>query len=72
MKGFTLTRNDTTDDEIWVVEHPPVYTLETFPDTFNVEKPFIDSICDDPDKYGVDMVINGHVHTDCICYLVNE
>jgi lipoyl(octanoyl) transferase len=27
MQGFTLARNETTADEIWIVEHPPVYTL---------------------------------------------
>jgi len=26
MKSFTDTRNDKTPDEIWFVEHPPVYT----------------------------------------------
>lgn len=27
MKAFTLTRNAATPDELWKVEHPPVYTL---------------------------------------------
>jgi len=27
MQDFTKTRNKNTDDELWVVEHPPVYTL---------------------------------------------
>ncbi len=27
MKSFNEQRTDTTDDEIWIVEHPPVYTL---------------------------------------------
>ena len=27
MKDFTQSRNSKTPDEIWVVEHPPVYTL---------------------------------------------
>lgn len=27
MQDFTQSRNSTTEDEIWVVEHPPVYTL---------------------------------------------
>ncbi len=27
MQAFTLARTDNTDDEIWLVEHPPVYTL---------------------------------------------
>jgi len=27
MKAFTLTRNAATPDELWQVEHPPVYTL---------------------------------------------
>lgn len=27
MQDFTKSRNDKTEDEIWIVEHPPVYTL---------------------------------------------
>jgi len=27
MKSFTLQRQDATPDELWLVEHPPVYTL---------------------------------------------
>ena len=27
MRNFTLNRNTSTEDEIWLVEHPPVYTL---------------------------------------------
>lgn len=27
MREFTAGRNDATPDEIWIVEHPPVYTL---------------------------------------------
>jgi len=27
MQTFTLERDETTADEIWIVEHPPVYTL---------------------------------------------
>lgn len=27
MREFTRARNETTPDEIWLVEHPPVYTL---------------------------------------------
>lgn len=27
MRAFTLARDDATADELWVVEHPPVYTL---------------------------------------------
>lgn len=27
MQDFTATRSDTTPDELWIVEHPPVYTL---------------------------------------------
>lgn len=27
MQHFTATRDDHTDDEIWLLEHPPVYTL---------------------------------------------
>jgi len=26
MKGFTASRTDSTCDEVWLVEHPPVYT----------------------------------------------
>lgn len=27
MRDFTLTRNDQTPDELWLLEHPPVYTV---------------------------------------------
>jgi lipoyl(octanoyl) transferase len=27
MKGFTRARDERTEDELWLVEHPPVYTL---------------------------------------------
>ena len=27
MQGFTAARNPATRDEIWLTEHPPVYTL---------------------------------------------
>lgn len=27
MRGFTDTRDDATEDEIWLLEHPPVFTL---------------------------------------------
>jgi len=27
MQDFTLNRDDKTEDEIWLVQHPPVYTL---------------------------------------------
>jgi len=27
MRGFTDRRDDATPDELWIVEHPPVYTL---------------------------------------------
>ena len=27
MRRFTATRNDATQDELWLLEHPPVYTL---------------------------------------------
>ena len=27
MRSFTSARNDDTPDELWIVEHPPVYTL---------------------------------------------
>ena len=29
MRNFTEQRNDLTPDELWLVEHPPVYTLGT-------------------------------------------
>jgi len=29
MRAFTAARNDQTPDELWLVEHPPVYTLGT-------------------------------------------
>ena len=27
MKKFTIERNESTQDELWIVQHPPVYTL---------------------------------------------
>lgn len=27
MRGFTRSRDESTEDELWLVEHPPVYTL---------------------------------------------
>ena len=27
MRGFTAARDASTPDELWLVEHPPVYTL---------------------------------------------
>lgn len=27
MRGFTATRTERTPDELWIVEHPPVYTV---------------------------------------------
>ena len=27
MRAFTAARDDGTEDEIWLLEHPPVYTL---------------------------------------------
>jgi lipoyl(octanoyl) transferase len=27
MRSFTLARNETSADELWLLEHPPVYTL---------------------------------------------
>ena len=27
MRSFTATRDETTPDELWLLEHPPVYTL---------------------------------------------
>ncbi|HYT47696.1 MAG TPA: lipoyl(octanoyl) transferase LipB, partial [Burkholderiales bacterium] len=27
MRAFTARRDDTTPDELWILEHPPIYTL---------------------------------------------
>nr|NQU91126.1 metallophosphoesterase [Bacteroidota bacterium] len=45
-----------------LVFHPPVYTWVEDPNYYNCEKDFYDEILNDPEKYGVNMVLNGHVH----------
>lgn len=45
-----------------MVFHPPVYTLEKDPELYNIEREFIDEICNDHEQYGVNMVLNGHEH----------
>jgi hypothetical protein len=45
-----------------LVFHPPVYTCAKDPNEYNCEKEFFDEILNDPEKYGVNMVLNGHVH----------
>ncbi|MCD6111745.1 MAG: family 16 glycosylhydrolase, partial [Bacteroidales bacterium] len=45
-----------------LVFHPPVYTCAQDPNNFNSEIEFFDSLLNDPEKYGVNMVLNGHVH----------
>ena len=30
MQSFTMERDSGTADELWLVEHPPVYTLGSF------------------------------------------
>ena len=27
MKSFTQTRNEASPDQLWIVEHPPIFTL---------------------------------------------
>lgn len=39
MQSFTATRTDTTADEIWVVEHDPVFTLGQAADSSHVLNP---------------------------------
>lgn len=61
----TWIRNDLEmSNKPWkiLVFHPPVYTLAKDPSTFNSEKTFFDGICDSTEKYGVNLVLNGHVH----------
>ena len=45
-----------------LVFHPPVYTCTQDPNDYNSEIDFFDEILNDPEKYGVNMVLNGHVH----------
>jgi len=39
MRAFTKDRNNTTPDEIWVLEHPPVFTLGLAGDASNLHSP---------------------------------
>jgi lipoyl(octanoyl) transferase len=39
MRAFTKERNRTTPDEIWVLEHPPVFTLGLAGDASNLHSP---------------------------------
>jgi lipoyl(octanoyl) transferase len=39
MRAFTRDRNGTTPDEIWVLEHPPVFTLGLAGDASNLHSP---------------------------------
>ena len=39
MRAFTKERNSTTQDEIWVLEHPPVFTLGLAGDAGNLHTP---------------------------------
>ena len=39
MRAFTDARNDGTPDELWIVEHPPVYTLGLGADAAHVLNP---------------------------------
>jgi lipoyl(octanoyl) transferase len=39
MRAFTKSRNNTTSDEIWVLEHPPVFTLGLAGDAGNLHTP---------------------------------
>ncbi|MEA3505762.1 MAG: metallophosphoesterase, partial [Bacteroidota bacterium] len=57
-------RNDLqSSNKPWkiLVFHPPVYTM-TVDLSYNFEKEFFDGICDSTETYGINMVINGHVH----------
>ncbi len=53
-----------TSNKPWkiLVFHPPVYTVAKDPLVYNVEKAFFDGICDSTEVYGVNMLINGHIH----------
>ena len=39
MRAFTKERNSTTPDEIWILEHPPVFTLGLAGDANNLHSP---------------------------------
>lgn len=39
MRTFTKERNSTTPDEIWILEHPPVFTLGLAGDAKNLHSP---------------------------------
>ena len=39
MRAFTRARNNLTPDEIWVLEHPPVFTLGLAGDASNLHSP---------------------------------
>jgi lipoyl(octanoyl) transferase len=39
MRAFTKERNSDTPDEIWVLEHPPVFTLGLAGDAGNLHSP---------------------------------
>ena len=39
MRAFTQERNSSTPDEIWVLEHPPVFTLGLAGDASNLHSP---------------------------------
>ena len=39
MRAFTKERNSSTPDEIWVLEHPPVFTLGLAGDASNLHSP---------------------------------
>jgi len=45
-----------------LIFHPPVYTLENDPKYYNRHNEFYDEICNDQEKYGVNMLLNGHEH----------
>ncbi len=45
-----------------LVFHPPVYSINNDPNGYNTEKSFFDDICNNHSYYGVNLVINGHIH----------
>ena len=58
-------RNDLkTSNKRWkiLVFHPPVYSKDADPDQYNINKTFFDGLCDSTEVYGVNMVLNGHIH----------
>ncbi len=52
MQAFTAARNRTTPDEIWVVEHPPVYTLGLGADRAHLLQPSVASLPSVPEAIG--------------------